>query len=73
MNRRFEERRYDSHTQRVETRTYAVVEARVPVLGYKVAEVVGSQLYGCILQHMDNCDTQFALLPVSVLDEIQEP
>ena len=45
---------------------------RVPILRYEVAEVVGSQLYGCVLQHIDNCDIQFSLLPVSALDEIQD-
>ena len=72
MNRRFQGRRCDGHTQRVETRTHAVVQAHVPVLRYEIAEVVGSQLYGCTLQHIDNCDIQFALLRVSALDEIQD-
>ena len=72
MNRRFQGRRCDGHTQRVETRTYAVVQAHVPVLRYEIAEVVGSQFYGCTLQHIDNCDIQFAVLRVSALDEIQD-
>ena len=56
----------------METRTYAVVETCVSILRYEVAEVVGSQLYGCIVQCVDNCDIQFSLLPVSVFDEIQD-
>ena len=71
MNRQFLKERYGDHTHRVETRTDVVVEAHVPILGHEVAEVVGSQLYGCILRYMDNCEIQFDSLFVSALDEIK--